>query len=345
MRCRSESFREATARHAWIPALVLLWVLAVPAGSWAAASGALEEARRQFDAGQYQQAAGTLRGALEHSPQDAALHHWLARCYFELEDYGHAIASAERSVQFDPHNSQYHLWLGRAYGRKAEQAGWFSGFSLAKKSRHEFEEAVRLDRSNFAAHHDLIEFYVRAPGIVGGGDEKGWQQAEALAAVDAVEGHLGRAEYWKYRKKPERAEQEYRQVLAAKPKRVDPYLAVAEFYLSRGDAGRAEEALEAAARVNASDRRLSYYCGVVRVVAGNRLEEAEHCLKTYLTTVPPRSDLPAHADGHEWLGRLYERQGKCAAAVEQYGKAMELDPHSKSAREALRRAQRCASGR
>lgn len=344
MKCLAASCRAPRARRIWIQAFFFLAALVAPAGMFAGVNGALESARRQFDAGQYRQAATILRAALEQNPQGAALHYWLARCYFELQDYDHAVLSAERSVELDPGDSVYHLWLGRAYGRRAEQAGWIAGFSLAKKSRREFEEAVRLDPSNLHAQRDLIEFYLRAPGIVGGGDDKAWKQAEALAAVDAVEGHLARGEFWADKKKPEQAEQEYRLVLAAKPKRVDAYLDVADFYLKRNDAIHMEEAVEAARGLDPSDRRLSYYCGVVRVLAGDRLEEAEQCLETYLTTVPPRSDLPSHADAHDWLGRLYERQGKCAAARAQYQKALEINPRSKSAHEGLRGAQKCAAG-
>lgn len=343
MKCLAASCRTPSARGTGIQTLFFLAVLVAPTGIFAGVNGVLESARQQFDAGQYPQAATTLRAALERNPRDAAFHYWLARCYFELRDYDHAVQSAERSVQLDPGESVYHLWLGRAYGRRAEQAGWFAGFSLAKKSRREFEEAVRLDPSNLLAQRDLIEFYRRAPGIVGGGEDKAWKQAEALAAVDAVEGHLARGELWADKKKPEQAEQEYRLALAAKPQRLDAYLEVADFYLKRHDAVHMREVLEAARGLDPSDRRLTYYCGVVRVLAGDGLEEAEQCLKTYVTSVPPRSDLPSHADAHDWLGRLYEHQGKCAAARAQYQEALEINPHSKSAHEGLRRAQRCAA--
>ena len=332
-------------RYAWIVARLFLAALIFIAASPAAFAGTLDDARRLFDAGQYQQAVNALLGALEQRSQDARVYHWLGRCYFELRSYDRAISHGERAVALDPGNSDHHLWLGRAYGRKAEQAGWFSGLSLAGKTRREFEEAVRLNPSNFPAQHDLIEFYLEAPGIVGGGEDKARRQVEAVAAVDAVEGHVVRGKFWMDRKKPELAEQEFRQVMAAKPKRTDPYFGVAEFYQKRNDAARMEEAVEAASSVDSSDRRLNYYCGVVRVLAGNRLDEAERCLKVYLATVPDRSDLPSHADGHEWLGRLYERQGKCSAAAEQYRKALETEARSKHLREALRRAEKCPPGK
>jgi tetratricopeptide (TPR) repeat protein len=333
-------------------AVVLLAALLIPAAHISAADGPVQDASRLFDAGNYPQAAATLRAALEQKAQgagaaaapDASLYYWLARCSFELRDFDRAISSAERAVELEPKNSLYHLWLGRAYGRKAEQVGRLSGFSMAKKTRQQFEEAVRLNPSNLAAQEDLIEFYLRAPGIVGGGEDKAQKQVEALAAVDAVEGHAARGRLWVHRKRVDDAEQEYRQVLAAKAQRPDPYFEAADFYLKRNDPLRMEEGVEAAARLEPSDRRLSFYRGVTRVLAGNRPEEAEKLLKSYLAGVPPRSDLPSHADAHEWLGRLYERQGQCAAAAKEYRQAVELDPHSKSAYDGLRRVQKCPSG-
>src|SRR5712692_8800477 len=299
-------------------AAVLLAALLIPAAHIAASDGPVQDASRLFDAGNYPQAAATLRAALEQKGQGAG-----------------AAAAPDALLYY---------WLGRAYGRKAEQIGRLSGFSMAKKTRHQFEEAVRLNPSNLAAQQDLIEFYLRAPGIVGGGEDKAQKQVEALAAVDAVEGHAARGRLWVHRKRVDEAEQEYRQVLAGKAKRPDPYFEAADFYLKRNDALRMEEGVEAAARLEPSDRRLSFYRGVTRVLAGNRPEEAEKLLKSYLAGVPPRSDLPSHADAHEWLGRLYERQGQCAAAAKEYREAVELNPHSKSAHDGLRRVQKCPSG-
>lgn len=328
------------ARAGRTVALVLvtasLGVLLGPA-ALADTNALLADASRLFDAGNYQQAANVLNAARGKKAQDAPLHYWLARCYFELRQFDLAAASAEKSVELEPNNSEYRLWLGRAYGRKAEQAGGFSALSSARKSRREFEEAVRLDPANLHAQRDLIEFYFRAPGIVGGGEDKARRQIQQLETVDAVEAHLARADFLMHKGKPEQAEAECRQVLEAKPTRIGPYIEVADFYRRRNDAVRMEEAVEAAARVDASDRRLGYYRGVVRVLAGNRLDEAEQLLKNYLSSVPRHSDLPSHAAAREWLGRLYEQQGRRQAAADQYRVALEIDPRSKGAREALRR--------
>lgn len=316
--------------------LVLMAMLVVAALA-SAANDPLETAKHEFEAADYAAANKTLRAALERAPQDARVYYWLGRCAFEQRDFDNAITHAERAVRLDPQNSEYHYWLGRAYGEKADRE---RSFFLGRKTKAEFEEAVRLNPSNIRARRDLMEYYADAPWIVGGSKKKARQQVEAIAALEPLEGHLARAEYWRYENELGQAEAEYRRVLELKPNRVEPYLDVADFYLRRNDAAHMEEAVEAAARVKPAERQLGFYRGVVRIVAGNRLPEAERFLKSYLATAMERSDLPSHASALEWLGRLYEKMGKCDQAAAQFRAALEREPDSKGAREGLKRVQK-----
>src|SRR2546426_6900759 len=134
---------------------------------------------------------------------------------------------------------------------------------------------------------------------------------------------------------PGQAEAECRQVLEAKPTRIGPYIEVADFYRRRNDAVRMEEAVEAAARVDASARRLGYYRGVVRVLAGNRLNEAEQLLKNYLGSVPRHTVLPSHAAPRGGLGAPYGQKGRRQAPAVQNPVALEMAPPSKGDPRAL----------
>ena len=68
-------------------------------------------------------------------------------------------------------------YVGRIYGEKADRAGFFSAAGLAKKVRTEFERSVEFSPNSWQARTDLAEFYLEAPGIVGGGKEKARSQA------------------------------------------------------------------------------------------------------------------------------------------------------------------------
>jgi tetratricopeptide (TPR) repeat protein len=294
----------------------------------------LAAARAQFERGDYRAAITTLSTAIDTEGRDAALWYWRSRSYLELRDYARAIADGERAVAEQPRDAEYRRWLGRAYGGAAEEK---RSFSMAKKVRAAFEEAVRLDPLNLRARRDLMEFYVQAPWIVGGDKGKALEQVDAIARADAVAGHLARAIFLIHTNRREAAEAEYQHVLEARPDRIEPYLEIADYDKSRGDAGRFAGVVEQAARVAPSDARLPYYRGVALVLANGNLTDAERLLRGYLATAPRRSDWPSHADAHTWLGRIGEQRGDVTAALDEYQAALALDPESKNAREAVRR--------
>ena len=296
-----------------------------------------------YDAGQYRQAAEALQAEVERNPKDAGLCFWLGRCFFELRDFPRSISSFERAVALDPGRSNYHDWLGRACGRKADESSHSNmglALSMARRTHHEFETAVQLDTTNIDAQRDLIEFMANAPGDLGGGEKHALDQIRALSAVDPVEGMLALADLYAERKKFGQAGEEYQKILGSVPNRIDAYLEAADYYRDRGDAEHMEQAVEAAAKVDASDRRLSYYRGVALVLEEKDLAVAEKDLRNYIDTVPDNSEVPAHSSAYEWLGKLYENEEKPDMAAEQFKAGLALDPQNKTLREALKKLQK-----
>jgi tetratricopeptide (TPR) repeat protein len=297
------------------------------------AAAMIQTAQRQINAGNYSGAISTLQGAISLNSSSAEAYYWLGRSYYEIHDYDNAITAAEKSVALDPKNSAYHDWLGRIYGGKADRD---KSFSYARKVKKEFETAVQLNPSNIEARRDLEEYLIEAPWVVGGNKDEAAKQVDAIAAIDPVEGHLARALFdLESSKKPDLAEKEYREVLAAKPAKIDPYFEVIAFFQKQNKPADMQTAIQAAALVSPNDPRLAYARGVALVLANNNLPEAEKDLKAYLASTPDRSDWPSHASAREWLGRLYESQGKRSEAAEQYRAALQLDPNSKEAKTRL----------
>jgi tetratricopeptide (TPR) repeat protein len=296
-------------------------------------SSAIQTAQHQFSAGNYTAAISTLQAAASRDASNAPAAYWLGRSYYEMKDYDNSITQFEKAVMLDPKNSIYHQWLGRAAGGKADRD---HSFSMAKKVKKEFQEAVTLDPSNAAARRDLEEYCLDAPWIAGGNKDEALDQVNGIAAVDPIQGHLARALYDREGlKKPDDAESEIRQVLNAKPKTADPYFEAADFFEIRNKPADMQAAIQGASQVAPNDPRLSFYRGVAGVVGNTNLPAAEQDLKSYLASTPPRSDWPSHASAREWLGRLYEAQDKRAEAAEQYRAALQLEPKNKQARERL----------
>ena len=295
-------------------------------------SGAILTAQKQFNAGNYSGAIATLQSAVSQSPSSGEAYFWLGRCYYELHDYTSAIQQLEKSTELDTKNSEYHHWLGIAYGEKADRE---RSFSIAKKVKKEFEEAVQLNPSNIQARRDLMEYCIDAPWIVGGSKEEGRAQIDAIEKLDPVEAHLARAVFDQVEKRPDLAEKEYRDAVSAKPKRAEPYFEAANFFARQNKASDLDAAIQSAALVSANDPRLSFYRGVSIMVSGANFSRGEEYLKSYLASTPDRSDWPSHAAARDWLGRIFEAEGKRTEAAEQYRAALQLDPQRKEARQRL----------
>jgi tetratricopeptide (TPR) repeat protein len=203
-----------------------------------------------------------------------------------------------------------------------------------------FKIAVQLNGTNIQAQRDLIAFMANAPPNLGGGEEHAMEQIRALSAVDPVEGDLALGDLYTVRKKFDEASGEYQRVLESASNRIDDYFEVADYYRDRGDSEKMSQAVEAAAKITASHRRLSYYRGVALVSEKKESEVAEKELRTYIDTVPDNSELPSRASAYEWLGKLYENQGRRDLAAEQYKAGLTLDPQNKTLKGALKRLQK-----
>ena len=318
-------------------------VLAEPMRARAAVRELPPDIERLYNGGLYRQAVEALNAAIQRDPQESSLRYWLGRCFYELRDYNRAISSLERANVLDPNRSEYHDWLGKAYGRKAQEGSRFSPFSslsLAHKAHREFEAAARLDSRNLEAQRDLIRYLMNAPGVVGGSEEAAERQIQALSTVDALEGELAQAELFVTRKKFDQADQEYQKILQMTPNRIGIYFEIAEYYRDRGDAARMSEAIEAGAPLAAADHRLDYYRGIALILENRDPAQAEAELRHYLDTVPDNANVPSHSTAHEWLGRLYEREGQLDKAAQEYQAALALDPRNKQASESLRALQK-----
>ncbi len=319
-------------------AILFFGLFFAPQALRADASSAIQSAQHQINAGNYTGAISTLQAAVAASSSNADLYYWLCRTYYEMRDWNNAVEQGEKAVSLEPKNSLYHQWLGRSYGGEADRD---RSFSDAKKVKSEFKLAVSLNPSNIAARRDLEEYCLDAPWIAGGSKDEALEQVTAIAAIDPIAGHLARALYDREGlKNPDDAENELRQVLAAKPKSPDPYFEVADFYRELNKPADMGTAIDAAAQVSPSDPRLAYFRGVAAVLANANLPDAERDLKSYLASTPDRSDWPAHAAAREWLGRLYEEQGKRADAAEQYREALQLEPKRKEAKTRLEKLEK-----
>lgn len=316
---------------------VLFFALAASFGQVAAAQqGPLDAAKQAYDKGDYEKAISLLKSAAEKEPNNGDIELWLTKCYLEAKKYDDAVKSGEKAVAIDPKSSVYHEWLGSAYGQKADHASMFSAYPLARKTQKEFETAVQLDEHNYNAAQNLVEYDCTAPGIVGGGEEKAQPIIQKLMSMDPAEGHFAAGKCRAAKKDQPGADVEYSKALESKPKSADRLFDIGDYFADRGQGDKLLTVAAQGESLAPKDPRGKYYRAVGWILTGDTHAEAEKLLREYLQEAPVRSNYPAPAQAHYWLGRFYEGQKDTAKAKIEYHEALKLNPKFKKAQEALK---------
>jgi tetratricopeptide (TPR) repeat protein len=317
----------------WILCLLLLVAsaLALAAGD--------DAAERLMKSGHADEALRALNLHIQENPRDAAAYNLLSRTYYQLELWDTAILMAEKSIALDPRNSLYHQWLGRAAGRKAEVSNPFTAFNLARKVRAEFERAVAYDGDNFSARADLSEYYLEAPGFLGGDKNKARQQADAIAPRNPALARyiMARVEEKKH---TGRAEEEYKKAIDASTNDAARYwIELASYYRRSGRLQEMESAIAQSLSATHLDGAPEFDGASMLRDAGRNFPGAIQMVRSYLASDPVSEDAPAF-QAHYLLGEILEKQGDRRGAQEQYRAAMELASQFRPARDALARVSR-----
>ncbi len=306
--------------------------------SWTAAAQASDSPSDLLAAGRVDDVITTVSGQINSAPNDAASYNFLCRAYFAVSNWDRAISACEKAVTLAPNNSEYHLWLGRTYGEKADATSFFTAAGLARKVRTEFERAVALDPKNAIGRTDLAEFYLEAPGIVGGGQDKARAQAEALSKLDPVKAHWVNGRLAEKNKDTPRAEREYRAAIAESQGAASAWLNLALFYRNGKRFDDMQAALKHAANAPI-DRPDVLMDAASTLLRTNRdLPFAVQLVQRYLVSPTVEQNPPFKA--HYLLGNILEKQGDKQGAVKEYQMALALAKDFGRAREALNRVNR-----
>src|SRR5215469_8582751 len=289
-------------------------------------------------AGRVDDAISKLSGRISAEPNDAASYNLLCRAYFSVNNWDRAISACEKAVSLDPNNSEFHLWLGRTYGEKADIVSFFSAAGLAKKVRNEFEKAVALDPKNWAARTDFAEFYLEAPGIVGGGQDKARTQAAALDSLNPAKAHSVRARLAEKNKDNALAEKEYRAAIEASHGGANAWLNLAGFYRKTGRFDEMHDALQHAAAAPMDQPEVLVDAASTLLRANRDLSFATQLLRRYLASNTVEQAPPFKA--HYMLGNILEKQGDRRGAAQEYQIALAMAKDFGRAREALDRVSR-----
>lgn len=254
-----------------------------------AAAPEFTRAHNLYQQTDYRQSLAVLEA---QSHKDAATLQLIGQNLFMLGEYKKATDAFEQAVALDPNNSKLVHWLGRTYGRRAETANPFAAPGLASKTHQMFEKAVQLDPTDKDALGDLLDFYLDAPGFLGGGMHKAEALAQMILKEDQAEGHYAQGIVADRKKEYDTAEQQFRRAAELAPRQVGRVLVLARYLANHGRATESDSLFEQAARMAPNSPKVMFDRANAYINQKRDLNVARQLLERYLRSPLTPEDPP-----------------------------------------------------
>ena len=297
------------------------------------AQSAFEKGKKLYEERKLTEAKKIFSAFNEDQRDYAAAQYYLGRIAFDENNLDDAEEFFEEALDKNDQVAEYHNWYGNALGTIAQDANVVRQGMLAPKMKNAWEKAVELNPQYVEPRQSLIQFYLQAPGFMGGSTDKAKEMAIEIKKVKPAEGHRQLGNIYLKEKKTAEAEKEF--VAMAK---VDPQYtsALANFYVGQQQFDKAFGLFDEALKKNPEDMLAAYQYGRTSAVSGQRLDQGETYLKKYLT-YSPKPNEPSHAGANMRLAQIHEKRGNKSEAKRLYETALKMDSSLKDAKEGLAR--------
>jgi len=312
-----------------------IWLLVI-FPFFVSAQTSVEKAKKLYEDQKPAEAKKILALIEDDNKEYAAAQYYLGRISFDEKKYDDASDFFEEAVDANDKVAEYHDWLGNVYGTIARDANPLKQGMLAPKMKNQWEKAIALDPSLVGARTSLIQYYLQAPGFMGGSVEKAQETAKQIILLKPAEGHLQLGKIYLSKKNKPEAEKEFAEMVKADPSYSLNY---ASYWIAQKQYDKAFSLYESEIKRNPGEMSYVYQLGKASALSGQNLERGEECLRKYLLHTPNANE-PSHAGAKMRLAQIMEKKGNVGEAKKLFQEAFRQDPSMKEAEEGLKRTSR-----
>ncbi|MEQ1885879.1 MAG: tetratricopeptide repeat protein [Bryobacteraceae bacterium] len=245
----------------------------------------------------------TVLQSIQERDRDPDVLLLIGRNFYMMAEFKKATEVLEKAVLLKADDAETYLWLGRAWGRRAETANFLTAPGYATKARQFFEKSLALDPKNRDTIGDLFDFYMEAPGFLGGGKDKAEALAARVAKMDAAEGHYYQAQIDARRNALDSAEKHLRQAVELAPYQPGRLLDLAKFLATRGRTKESDAFFEKAAKIDPANPGLLFERAEILIKTNRNTDEARRLLQQYLKS-PLKPTDPSRREAEALLKKI-----------------------------------------
>jgi tetratricopeptide (TPR) repeat protein len=246
-------------------------------------------AQQLYQQTEYVQSLAVLAGISSKGVDEFQL---IGQCYLMQGSYKLAGEAFEKALALEPRSSELHRLLGTVYGRRAETGSVFTAAGNAHKAKQYLERAVELDPANREAVANLFEYYLEAPGFMGGGLDKAESLIARIVRLDTSAGHLAFAQLEGKRRRYDAEEDQLRRAAALAPTQVGRMIDLATFLSDRGRVKDSDEIFDETARIFPDSSELLFSRAETYIAQRRNLKAARQLLERYLSSPLTPGDPP-----------------------------------------------------
>lgn len=260
----------------------------------------LNHAKKLLGDKKYRDAKEEFGNILKGNKNNHEAHFYLGQTLFYLKLFDEATEEFEEAISQNEKIADYHFGLAQACAAEALNSSIFSQLTLAGKIKNEYIKTLEIDNKHIMARVGLANYYLRAPGIMGGSIEKAYEQANILIKYDEMRGRYLLAQLYVKENKQTQAEEEYKILERKYGNQKDFY----DFY--------------------------NYY-GYFLLNLG-RKEEAIQKFKKQIELAPN------NPNSYDSMGDVLLASGRNNEAIDHFKKALEIDPSFEASKKKLKKA-------